>query len=239
MLSIEVHGRKAIPLRAISYVTGGLIDGNSIAALTVDHAEHPYWNRLQPFSLDPTGAPVQHHVGQLRRMKQEMEDARRRGGSIAEVRACVPPGLYVWMSDVELAYHHFFCDCLCQGDAPLGSWCLAPSISQAQFDFAMEKGPEWAVGVANLKPAKSRCGRASTATRDANIAGRVRELIEEKIASRTDFKKTTIAEQIASEFGLELERASRVISNIGIAWSEEKARLPAAPKAALAVETGA
>ena len=141
MFNVNVNGRRAMPLRAVPFITCGLVDGLSLAAMTTSTEAQSHTPRLAPFCRQASGPPRDLTSGALLRMQREMEDAQKRGGSLQELRECIPPDAMVWEDDVLDAYNSIGIELLNMNDGQgpfLDSWDPKPQVSAAEAAFVNE-----------------------------------------------------------------------------------------------------
>ena len=129
----NVQGRPAMALRAIPFVSGGLIDTTSICLYTVDHKLNPYWPKITPFRLDEHGLAVEIPLALLSRMRPEMDDVVLHGGTIQDLRNCIPPGVYAWESEVFAACSVYSIN--------RSRWSTSPIVTKEELAFVLEAGP--------------------------------------------------------------------------------------------------
>lgn len=117
MLTIAIAGKLAMPIRAIPYCSHGFLNASAVAAFlanpnsiggefdaqTCDDPDHPltrYKHPPHPFRIDAHGRVEQIHPGVFHSVPQQVETATSTGHSIDAVRA-LPPGVFVWLKDVQ------------------------------------------------------------------------------------------------------------------------------------------
>ncbi len=148
----NVGGANALPLRAVPFVTGGLIDGSTICAATVSNAEYHPMPELTLYTLTAGKGFCSLGSGTLMRMKLEVDEGRKLGKSTTELRSHIPPGICVLEDEVKQLYQYLFNDFVNSNDratAAANTWNTSPPMSRAEAAFVNETLEPYAVNVAN------------------------------------------------------------------------------------------
>lgn len=139
-----IDGREAIPLRALPFVTGGLIDGSTIAAILVEQGARSLWPKLDTFVADGFGNKSEVPSHYFVRMQAEM--ALSATGDVLAKRQRIPPGVLIWADEAEQAFSQLARDLVGSryrdeeswSPPAVGAWMISPPLNSTEYDFIME-----------------------------------------------------------------------------------------------------
>jgi hypothetical protein len=140
MLIQTINGKAAIPLRALPFVTSGLIDGLTLAEFVV--TDQKLWPYPVPslFSIATSGSIRDVPADYLVRMKNEMLQGRTENLELQRRR--IPFGVLIWVEEAQALYSAVardFVDArICEPDVLFGAWSLDPLLSTQEVEFVLE-----------------------------------------------------------------------------------------------------
>ncbi len=137
MISTTINDERAVPLRAVPFITGGAFDGRTLVQYIVP--EEDQWPHPAPtlYRRDGAGQWQPMHRGELLRMKREMTAEVDR--SIAALRTHVPMDVWVLEDDVRKLYssvqYDYYDRVKKRVDFEIGHWSTTPVMSAAERDY--------------------------------------------------------------------------------------------------------
>lgn len=138
MITRDVDGRTALPLRAVPFVSGGELDARLLAERLVAAAGDPKGHpTLEGFVIEKAGTIRKLDPGDFVRMHYELEAAR--GQPLEQLRQRIPPGVWVW-SDMARALHSsiaydYYDPVAREMSFVFGNWSLDPLLGDADLEF--------------------------------------------------------------------------------------------------------
>ena len=104
MLTYDVKGRTALPIRAIPLFSPGFFGPEEVMDMLVDVESYGEAPMLKPFTVDAFGEVHGVHPMSLVYDRESVKSASCAGGSLSEMLGAMPANVMVWLDDAKAMY---------------------------------------------------------------------------------------------------------------------------------------
>ena len=111
MLSLDVMNKKALPIRALPFVTSGVFNPLDVITLLCSPENHMGGDLDRPiigYRLGPDEAPQPIYPTEFDRFQTAISLAHESGTPVLELTRLLPPGVFVWLDEMK-SFFDFIC----------------------------------------------------------------------------------------------------------------------------------